>query len=226
MKFLPSLLVLIHALAILSTARRSVSKLSVVQGSLRAATAVINSKNTSKAARSAAIVERRHKHTDSVKSFVKALRRVMARNKGKANATIHTNRSKANRTAQTAAALRKANSTVNTVTASNSSRHGSGCGGGELNHDNMPDQYGTPGEYCAFCRYCCDCNANSLDDCEYSTVSVDEYGGDNTGAVVFCDTCESSCSSCPAFDDPALCPGGDCCNDDMTHHPPFDATYG
>eukprot|EP00747_Dinoflagellata_sp_TGD_P219647 gnl/TRDRNA2_/TRDRNA2_91741_c0_seq8.p1 gnl/TRDRNA2_/TRDRNA2_91741_c0~~gnl/TRDRNA2_/TRDRNA2_91741_c0_seq8.p1 ORF type:complete len:221 (+),score=35.19 gnl/TRDRNA2_/TRDRNA2_91741_c0_seq8:77-739(+) len=220
MKFLPSLLVLIHALAILSTARRSVSKLSVVQGSLRAATAVINSKNTSKAARSAAIVERRHKHTDSVKSFVKALRRVIARNKSEADPTISTNKSRADRTSQTAAALRKAKRTARNATAR------SGCGGGELNDEGMPDQYGTPSEYCVFCRYCCDCNANSLDDCEYSTVSVDEYGGDNTGAVVFCDTCESSCSSCPAFDDPALCPGGDCCNDDMTHHPPFDATYG
>mmetsp|Transcript_54823 Transcript_54823/g.102837 ORF Transcript_54823/g.102837 Transcript_54823/m.102837 type:complete len:151 (-) Transcript_54823:69-521(-) len=101
--------------------------------------------------------------------------------------------------------------------AANSTNCGSGSG--------LPSNMGTPGPYCHFCRWCCDCNANDYMDCEMSTVMVDDYGGENSGAVVFCSTCESSCSNCPAFSNMTLCPDGDCCNDDLKHQPPFNATY-
>mmetsp|Transcript_21731 Transcript_21731/g.64744 ORF Transcript_21731/g.64744 Transcript_21731/m.64744 type:complete len:245 (-) Transcript_21731:54-788(-) len=96
---------------------------------------------------------------------------------------------------------------------------------GRSTRSGRPDGDGTPEEYCPFCRWCCDCNANGPMDCEFSTVMVGEYGGD-AGAVVFCSTCESSCSSCPAFSSMTLCPHGDCCDEDWKHQPPFDATRG
>jgi len=91
--------------------------------------------------------------------------------------------------------------------------------------DGHPSTWGVQTEYCPFCRWCCRCNDNDPMDCEFSTVSVDEYGGKYTGVVVFCDTCENSCSHCSAFNSPKLFPNGDCCDEDLKHQPPFNATY-
>mmetsp|Transcript_96486 Transcript_96486/g.242002 ORF Transcript_96486/g.242002 Transcript_96486/m.242002 type:complete len:141 (+) Transcript_96486:51-473(+) len=96
------------------------------------------------------------------------------------------------------------------------------CGGMTHRDDDLPDHIGTPAPYCIHCRKCCDCNANSAEDCESSTVDV----GGGSGAVVFCNTCESSCSHCPALDSLAACPGGDCCAPGWKHQPPFNATRG
>mmetsp|Transcript_28648 Transcript_28648/g.46108 ORF Transcript_28648/g.46108 Transcript_28648/m.46108 type:complete len:189 (-) Transcript_28648:111-677(-) len=101
--------------------------------------------------------------------------------------------------------------------ASNHTR--SKCGGQSFREDGLPDGNGTPEQYCPLCRKCCDCNANDAMDCSQSTVSGD-------GFVVFCSTCESSCSSCEAFSSMTMCPHGDCCAPGWKHHPPFEATRG
>mmetsp|Transcript_73868 Transcript_73868/g.204685 ORF Transcript_73868/g.204685 Transcript_73868/m.204685 type:complete len:111 (+) Transcript_73868:74-406(+) len=92
--------------------------------------------------------------------------------------------------------------------------------------DSWPSTSGPKAEFCPFCRWCCKCNANDSMNCETGIVDVDDYGGEHTGVVVFCDKCEAKCSQCPAFNDMALCPRGDCCDNNMKHQPPFNATYG
>ena len=120
-------------------------------------------------------------------------------------------------------ALAKGHRVQHNRTANNRTARGV-CGSGGTS-DGRPDSSGTPTAYCPYCRWCCGCNANDAMNCDQSTVDPDDYGGPS-GVVVFCSTCESSCSSCPAFDDAALCPSGDCCANGWKHQPPFDATRG
>mmetsp|Transcript_110863 Transcript_110863/g.353261 ORF Transcript_110863/g.353261 Transcript_110863/m.353261 type:complete len:148 (-) Transcript_110863:153-596(-) len=90
--------------------------------------------------------------------------------------------------------------------------------------DSYPSTHGPTEALCPFCRWCCKCNANDSMDCEHSLVSPDKYGGPK-GVVVFCDKCHK-CTKCPAFNDMAACPRGNCCDNDMKHQPPFNATWG
>merc|ERR1719253_2229387 len=82
------------------------------------------------------------------------------------------------------------------------SRHTSDSGVcGIDTQDGLPSPDGTPAEWCPFCRWCCSCNANDSMDCEASTVDPSKYGAHpHSGAVVFCSTCERSCSSCSQYD--------------------------
>lgn len=116
---------------------------------------------------------------------------------------------------------------VDMVAANASASHQTSGKCGTSTEDGMPSGDATPAEYCHFCRWCCNCNANDAMDCEHSFVHVNKYGGGKfSGAIVFCSTCESDCQDCSQFKSKDLCVDGDCCNQDWKHQPPFDATRG
>jgi len=82
-----------------------------------------------------------------------------------------------------------------------------------------PSSIGTPSAFCPYCRFCCRCNANGPLHCEAATVPVDVYGGQHAGTMVYCSTCERDCSACPTHNATGRCPGGNCCDSTLPHHP-------
>lgn len=80
-----------------------------------------------------------------------------------------------------------------------------------LDRQRLPTSVGTPAAFCPFCRFCCGCSSNGIEDCE--TNSVDVGLAQAHGAVVYCSTCQRDCSNCAGIHDVNhACPNGNCCD--------------